>query len=63
MDLSSTRKRGKISAVERARYYRNKDYLYYRKHRYFIKDCLEALKNLVGNKVVLTKAKEEAGKE
>ena len=63
IDLSGTKRRGKISVVERARRFRKGGYIYYRKQGHFIREYLEASKNLVGNRAVLTKVEEEVGKE
>ena len=63
MDLSGTKKRGKISAIERTRRFREGAYIYYGKQGHFTRDCLEAPKNLVGNGATLTEVEEEAGKE
>ena len=63
MDLSGTKKRGKISATERTRRFREGAYMYYGKQGHFARNCLEAPKNLAGNGVILTEADEEAGKE
>ena len=63
IDLLGTKRRGKISVIERTRRFREGAYIYYRKQGYFIQDCLKASKNLTGNKVVLTEVEELAGKE
>ena len=63
MDLSGIKKRGKISAIERTRRFREGACIYYGKQEHFAQDCLEAPKNLVGNGATLTEADEEAGKE
>ena len=63
IDLLGTKKRGKISVIERTRRFRKGAYIYYRKQGHFIRDCLEAPKNLVGNEAVLTEVEEEARKE
>ena len=63
IDLSGTKKRGKISATERTRRFRKGAYIYYRKQGHFARDCPEAPKNLIGNRATLTEVDEEAGKE
>ena len=63
IDLLGTRKRRKISAIERTRRYREGAYIYYRKQEYFIKDYLKAPKNLTGNGAVLMEIEEKAEKE
>ena len=63
IDLLGIKKRGKILVIERTRRFRKGAYIYYRKQGYFVQDCLEAPKNLVGNRAVLTEVEEEAGKE
>ena len=63
MDLLGTKKRGKISAIERTRHFRKGAYMYYGKQGHFAQDCLEAPKNLAGNGATLTEVDEEAGKE
>ena len=63
MDLSGTKKRGKISATERTRRFREGAYIYYGKQGHFVQDCPEAPKNLAGNWATLIEADKEAGKE
>ena len=63
IDLSGTRKRGKISVIERTRRFRKEAYIYYKKQEYFIRDYLEAPKNLVGNRAVLIEEEKKVGKE
>ena len=63
IDLLGTKKRGKISAIERTRRFREGACIYYGKQGHFAQDCPEAPKNLAGNEATLTEADEEAGKE
>ena len=63
IDLLGTKKRRKISVIERTRRFREGAYIYYRKQGYFVRDCLETPKNLAGNRAILTETDEEAGKE
>ena len=63
IDLLGIKKRGKISVIERTRRFRKGAYIYYRKQEHFIRDCLEASKNLAGNRAVLIEVEEEVGKE
>ena len=63
IDLLETKRRGKISVIERTRRFREGAYIYYGKQEHFVQDCLEAPKNLVGNGAILIEVEEEAGKE